>query len=249
MNQQFAITPSPGLARRILRIAEDPVLMLTVDAATRELAQEGLLTPQNCSFLTSLSEREQQALQGLLDCDLRAVLPATDPIRGRVVALLAAKACDLPVTVYTERWHDWVHPIKLAKLRAGRKIDEECEVLVPDVSLIDDSDIVKKRRHGLLIMDINVSLYGAAALPYNGLASEYARTIVVATFDGNPFQTKHTRSLGLETTLSLGTILFPTLPQFTGQLVEELNPLKKKRQQIALSTYMDMVNVVPHLVV
>lgn len=72
MNQDFAASPTPSLARKLLHISRNSPLQLSEDII--ELSKKDRVTSDNFDVLTLFSTKQLSVIQFMIDCSFRAVI-------------------------------------------------------------------------------------------------------------------------------------------------------------------------------
>ncbi len=146
MNHDFLMSGSAGAARSLVRLAN--ISNINLDPAIRDLAQTDLLTDADFAKYPSFTQSERSAIQNIIDYDFRAVFPHQG--RGSMITLLAARLANVsPIFVVTNKTKMW----KDQAAMFGLKLDEDFFVMQPSPKRGPDSDLIRHRRHGLLIVD------------------------------------------------------------------------------------------------
>lgn len=154
------------MARRLVRLSR--VMKINLDPEIVALAETDLLTDLDFKG-TGLTPDERLAAQSLTDFEFRAIVPSQNGKSGNI-ALAAAKIAKLsPIFVMTERARDkfWRDSLKMFGF-------EDFEIVRPSGKI--DPDLIRGRRHGLLIVDEAVAMTDQMSL----LLQDFPKTVLLS---------------------------------------------------------------------
>jgi hypothetical protein len=184
LNQEYVLPSSPGIARRIVRLAA--ISNTEVAPAIRSLAETGLLQEEDFARLGfNPTKEEKQAIQQLLDCKHRAVLVSEQAVLARR-AILGSAVLDtaFPIVVATWQVGEWALLARRFSLTVTEKAaDDTAHMLILSPTDLINHEVINRRRHGLLIMDTHSEGDRFEAQSngpkHNGPAREFPRTVVI----------------------------------------------------------------------
>jgi len=143
VNHDFMLPGNAAMARRLVRLSR--VMSINLDPEIVALSETNLLTDLDFKG-TGLTGDERLAVQSLIDFGFRAVLPSQNGKSGKV-ALVAARLAKLsPIFVMADRSRDkfWRDSLKAYGF-------EDFEIIRSSGKI--DPDLIRGRRHGLLLVD------------------------------------------------------------------------------------------------
>jgi len=157
----------PGSARALVRLAS--ISNTIIDPTIKELALTEVLTEEDFASY-AMSEKERSAVQNIIDFNFRCVLPIQSEDGMRAV-LTAAKMKNIsPVFVLTKAGRNWSRALSY-----GYTNKETLFIIHPnDMKRGPDSDLIKDRRHGILIVD---EMIGSEE--YSVLAMDFEKTVIL----------------------------------------------------------------------
>jgi hypothetical protein len=202
VNQDFLISGSPGMARRLVQLAS--VCTINLDPAVVALAGTGFLTDEDFAPYPKLSLTERSAVQRIIDFEFRCVFPAQGTVGGMVLLAAAKLAKIEPIFVLTRRERYW------QSFAEEMKIPPENLVMMTRIDRRKgpDPDLIRDRRHGLLIVDEMMD-----SLESSILAMDFQKTVILSN-----------RRLITDLTQAI-TVLSPDSPT---DLLTNINPYFKK---------------------
>jgi hypothetical protein len=183
MMQEYTFPADPAIARRLVHLSTITSTEITVEVEA--LALTGLLRWDTLEGLPSLSDRQQAAIQRLIDYKLRGVLLADSEEDARVVALVAARLQGIrPIVVSTRKPKIW----KILADRLGFSIGADpftdTDLLLVDPLSLMTQDVIRDRRAGMLVIeqsDRSDYVQGSGECDL-AVVREFERTVVVANF-------------------------------------------------------------------
>jgi hypothetical protein len=136
------LSGNAAMARRLVRLSG--IIDINLDPEIISLAKTNLLTDADFSAI-SLTQYERQAIQSLIDFGFRAILPSSNG-KSAKVALAAAKIANVsPIFVMAHQSK------KLWKSSLEEYEFTDYEIIEPSGKI--DADLIRDRRHGLLIIE------------------------------------------------------------------------------------------------
>lgn len=187
MIEDYILPATPGAARRLAYLAS--VTGLELDEATRALASQGLITRRQFSALpANMKDERQEAVQTLIDMDLRGLLLCCGAYSGRMearncvlsaVRLTGAK----PMIVVTRDHRTWEQLAEAWGFSITRDVhDEDAEIVAVEPHNVADQPLLSRRRGGVLVFD-HIDYSECAPHEFSGPAREVARTIFMTDIE------------------------------------------------------------------
>lgn len=172
MNQDFSLPATPGLARKLMKLAE--FCRIELDPSIEEMAQRDLL-PEEAFDGYGLSPEEKLAIQSIFDFGFRCVVPSPQS-RSNMIALTATQIAGIePVVVYTRQAMQWNAFAK----RKGYVPGQNFHAFMTGSRDVLDADFIKANRHGVLLIDEpGIGMKGTFT---EILAMDFARTLVLCS--------------------------------------------------------------------
>jgi hypothetical protein len=169
VNQDFLISNTGGMARRLVRLAS--CLNVVLDPAIIARAETDLVDMTGFTGRMAMNPSECTAVQSILDYGLRCILPYQNN-RGQPLALIAAKIANIDTVVVlgstgTKRhWHELANQYGVNEFIFIQSNEEV------------DADAIRNHRHGLLIIDAGINLNGVDC---SLLPTDFEKTILLST--------------------------------------------------------------------
>ena len=230
MNQDFFIDASTGMARRLVNLSR--ILPIDLDPILKEQANDELLTEADFAGLPEFEPSEREAIQTLLDFDLRAVLPG--PInRLPLVVLAAARLRNIkPIVVLTvgfgQSWRDAAEQFNLVE-------DEDIFVQQRTSSTLScDPDFLRDKRQGLLLIDERVIDFDIASL----YSRDFPHTVVLTNNRSLRALQRHIQLISPKAPYDIVTNHNP----YFRRMIERLGFTTTRAEELCF-----LVNVVPSL--
>jgi hypothetical protein len=166
MNQDFGLSLTPAIARRLLRIQEVSNVKLPDDLTI--LAQQDMIDEQSFDqFVCAYSDEKRAITQFLLDCDLRGIVQRLYHPCFDEMALLNAVRLGHPehIVIFTERRDVWKQASKALFLDKVTHLHYHFRL---------SSEEIDKYRSGVLIVDLQQGEWSKI----RDYGAEFAKTII-----------------------------------------------------------------------
>lgn len=180
MRQAFTLPASGAVARRLAMLSE--ISDLALDDATRAMCGQDLIAEDAFGALAlALDEDQRSAVQNLCDLGLRGVL-ATDDFEAARDTILAAACISgvRPIIVVSNTLSAWNGGALGLGLSIGTDPDEDVDLLVVAPDSLVSQETLRRRRGGLLVLDMSVEMFSAQMM--SGPAREVEKTIIICDF-------------------------------------------------------------------
>jgi hypothetical protein len=165
---RVALPRTPASARKLMRVAR--LTGSVLDPAIEDLSQEDRIRPDDIEGygLPDVTAIQVEAIQFMLDHNLRAAIARIHAELIPVLPLIAARIANVPVTIASNQKRKW--------LQVGEKIRGL------DVEVMDYTDALRSRhegRDGLILIDWNKvpRVYDPEPL-FAGLCREFRHAII-----------------------------------------------------------------------
>lgn len=189
MMREFALPAEPRIARRLSHLSSISGLQICPETAA--LASEGLLTDDELAACgLTITGHRRQALQRILDQDLRALVLVDEAQDGMHAALAAAKLTGaLPIVIVVGRAHNaqkWERACAAHGWRVGvDAYDRDLDVLIVEPESVISQPVMGYRRGGVLVIDDAEERDHLSVLrTLSGPAREFPRTIALYNVGG-----------------------------------------------------------------
>lgn len=193
MIQEFALKPTPALARRLVTLSK--VAAIALDERIEALAQADLLDLATIEDLglRQHAPRHMAVIQQLVDFEMRAVLATDDDATSRVAICAAALAANaFPMVVLTTARKAWSGLAAQMGKTVTTNPQQEADILLVGGQYLTTKEIIDRRRGGLLVIEESYihSMHANDSMlmdlsQLSGTCREFPRAIILANIRGS----------------------------------------------------------------
>jgi hypothetical protein len=170
VNQDFLLPSKANVARRLVKLSK--IMDINLDPEIIKFAETDLLSKDD--YTLDLNPSQHDAVQSLLDYDLRAVFPAgkegVHPINQATITLVAALVAKVSpifvLTIVPEHWTKLAAHMGLELIHLNEGSERGKAI---------DPDLFRYRRDGLLIIE------GLQYVDCGFLAMDFSKTIIMTS--------------------------------------------------------------------